>query len=126
MSYDIPGYYYDPNHGGCLRTIIRINSTTYHIIGVYGHSELRPIGDWWTATLTIKGAESHGRVPLTVTFHKEKKDPQNLVMQAWYVVRDGRIEWSDDNCWRPMYHSIHQFNHTKEGRNHFIGTNRQR
>ena len=39
-------YYYDPNHGGCLRIVNKTDRNNYIIKGAYGSDEGKK-GYWW-------------------------------------------------------------------------------
>lgn len=85
---DIEGVWFDPLHGGCLRTI-----SGNRILGVYGSDE-QCTGDPWYATFTRDGNKVH------VHFvGKPGKVPQHMVTRL-----DGRmLRWSDGNVWRKLY-----------------------
>ena len=42
----IEGFYYDPQHGGCLRKIVLYAQNKYKIIGAYGNDEPNTGSKW--------------------------------------------------------------------------------
>lgn len=96
MSDDISGYYFDPNHGNCLRRIYK-KSSTWHIIGAYGNDEPphRP-GEVWKARLKKRGLH------LDIDF-KSKTVDHAKTYSALYCPTERIIRWQDGNTWVQLY-----------------------
>ena len=98
---DLKGYYYDPNHGGCLRTIVPIAPMKYVIHGVYGDDEALQTGTYWSANITT--CEEEGDyIALKVNFSGKKK-PKDKFMDATFHKPSKTIRFPDKNKWLPMY-----------------------
>ena len=66
-------YYYDPNHGGCLRNMKKITNDMYIINGAYGEDEGRK-GHWAAiateGTYTYKNKEYNLKVDFSMKYIK--------------------------------------------------------
>ena len=93
-------YFFDPNHGGCLRIMNKINEDTYIINGAYGVDEGKK--GYWAATAkegnyNYKGRKYNFKVDFSM---KEKKVHGNI----YYALFNKRkIQWQDGNTWIQMY-----------------------
>jgi hypothetical protein len=88
------GFWFDPKHGGCLRRIVRVDATTYHVRGVYGDDEAIAPGQPWTAV--IAWSDGCYRVDFA---GKPTKKTRFLTVRH----RGRRLVWCDGNVWRRMY-----------------------
>jgi len=93
-------YYYDPNHGGCLRNMKKITNDMYIINGAYGEDEGRK-GHWAAiateGTYTYKNKEYNLKVDFSMKYIKTHGP-------IYYALKKGRkIEWQDGNEWKQMY-----------------------
>ena len=104
--HSLEGYYYDPKHGGCFRTVRRLGEGRFMILGVYGAGEARARGEFWSAFVTT-GKETSGKIPMTVTFSGKIREP--VVANADFVVDSKTILWDDKNRWVPCYCHPRQF-----------------
>lgn len=92
----LSGVYYDPKHGGCLRTVRRLRDGRYIIRGVYGNDEAPYTHRPWFAYISFVGAST---TELTVDFVGKIKRQRFLRARV-----DGRrILWGDGNVWTRMY-----------------------
>lgn len=92
------GVYYDPNHGGCLRTVVRQGATTRYVItGVYGDGELVRAGTPWRVHAT-----RYGEHFLTVDF-AEKRTRHARVYHALWCPAARQIAWEDGNVWKRLH-----------------------
>ena len=91
------GVYFDPNHGGCLRTVERRGATHLVITGAYGDGELGRAGTPWRAHATV-----HAGYFLTVDF-SEKKTRHARVYHALWCPKVRQIAWEDGNVWKRMH-----------------------
>jgi hypothetical protein len=89
------GVWFDPKHGGCLRTIDRFGPRAYRIHGVYGDDEGPHTHGYWSAIAT---PDEGGR--FVVDFAgKPIKPVRHLSCRL-----DGRaLRWEDGNVWRKLY-----------------------
>ena len=97
------GYYFDPKHGGCLRTITAWGKGRYIVLGVYGDGERRSPGTFWSAVLVAKGGEKDGRVPFAASFTGKDKEEEGKEMEVSLGVKDRSLRWSDKNVWLPLH-----------------------
>ena len=93
------GFYFDPKHGGCLRRVRRVASTTYHIDGVYGDDEAVGAGAPWHAIARVVARPKAGVLHLKVLFVGKQK--QRCTYDAAYAERT--LHWDDGNAWNQMY-----------------------
>lgn len=93
--------FYDPNHGGCLRTIRKVGANIYLIVGAYGSDEGR-VGYWSAFAKKIKPKILDGKkYNLEVDFtHKEKIKHSKIYLANW---RERKIFWQDGNIWQQLY-----------------------
>lgn len=96
---NIEGTYFDPNHGGCVRTISRTTKKHIYLVrGAYGKNEAHPPNTEWTATM---GIGEEGRF-LTVDF--VGKQVRHLrVYRALWCPKVGEIHWEDGNVWKRVH-----------------------
>lgn len=102
------GYYFDPKHGGCLRTIDgKHNKYTIH--GVYGSDE-KNTGAPWTINATVSPEVQ--RDWRRDSFHSVNVDFTGKVVHhrihykaRWYPTKR-IIKWEDGNYWKQMFVSI--------------------
>ena len=97
------GYYYDPNHGGCLRRVAKIagRTDTYRIIGAYGDDEQpHQAGETWTATMRAQNEH------LTIDFDGKFVTHERLYRALWCPCKRV-IRWQDGNTWYRMYSMRH-------------------
>lgn len=97
--------FYDPNHGGSARYVVRHNDN-YLILGYYQADEVpnvanADVANPWHATFTNKN-----RIPrVTVTFHKHTHHGSQ---KADIVKSSGgtlKFKWDDGNCWQSIRRS---------------------
>ena len=93
------GVYYDPNHGGCVRTIEKRSETQYVITGAYGTGEMARAGTLWRAYARAHGHNGHF---LLVDF-KEKKTKHERVYHALWCPSVRQIAWEDGNVWKRLH-----------------------
>ena len=99
-DYDLTGYYFDPKHGGCLRTIFRYTDTTYALMGAYGDDEVLTQGDLWSGKIEIKAmVENH--IPFRLVF--TGKETSKEYIEGKFMILSKTLEFSDNNTWLPMY-----------------------
>ena len=91
------GFYFDPNHGGCLRRVRRCKGS-YHfcIDGVYGNDEPHT-GEYWFALMTRRRGT---KAKFDVTFVGK---PVKSRMEYTATFFGDSIEWDDGNVWWRMY-----------------------
>lgn len=92
------GWYFDPKHGGCLRRVRRVTSTSYRIDGVYGDDEAVGAGVPWHAVARVVAREP-GVLRLKVFFVGKLK--RRRTYDAAYAERV--LHWDDGNAWIQMY-----------------------
>lgn len=94
-------FYFDPNHGGCLRIVTKLEKDKYLIEGAYGSDE--GAKGHWVATMTKlkKFKYKDEDYNLVVDFGKKKIKTHKSI----YYARIGRrsIKWQDGNKWLQMY-----------------------
>lgn len=100
------GLYYDPKHGGGLRTVVRTETKRwwirgngeekYIIRGVYGSDEAPHTGKVWSAVARKKSGET--RYVVDFAGKPIKKDRHLL---CWREGEDG-VRWQDGNLWKRM------------------------
>jgi len=94
------GQYFDPLHGGCLRTVVRLREGDYLIRGVYGSDET-PTGGAWHARIAVLARDAAG-AELDVDFAgKPAKRPRH--MAARFDAAAQVIRWSDGNVWTRLH-----------------------
>lgn len=117
----IQGFYFDPWHGGCLRSIVRLENRSYLIHGVYGnddnirvpqhleyHREASSTTNrYWYATLDVLDRKGH-LFPLNVDFGG-KPGKTRVHYRAVYNEKKREIKWDDGNVWKQMYYHGKQF-----------------
>ena len=90
------GFYYDPQHGGCMRAIRRDPSGAVVIYGVYGFDEAKRPGSTWYATVQVTGGHF-----LTVDF-VGKTTTHARVLHALWCPDAREIHWEDGNVWKKV------------------------
>lgn len=91
------GWYFDPNHGNCLRKITKVDNNKYKIVGAYGDDEPpHNPGELWNASMTAK------RNHLTIDFESKTVDHARKY-DALYCPTARIIRWQDGNTWVQMY-----------------------
>ena len=91
------GVYYDPNHGGCVRTIEKRDTAHYVITGAYGDGEMGRAGTPWRAYVTVTAQHF-----LTVDF-AEKRTKHAHVYHALWCPSVRQIAWQDGNVWKRLH-----------------------
>ncbi len=94
-------YFYDPNHGNCLRIMHKINKDTYIINGGYGKNEGKK--GHWAAILTKKNnfTKYNKKFNCIIDFSlKDKKIHKNIYYAYW---SNRKIKWQDGNTWIQLY-----------------------
>ena len=94
------GLYYDPLHGRCLRSVRRVSSRAYEVVGVYGSDEDPHTHRPWTAVMTALDGDDEEGTRLRVDF-AGKPLKKNRFMTAVYRRRE--IHWDDGNVWLQLY-----------------------
>lgn len=93
--------FYDPNHGGCLRTMRKIDNNYYVINGAYGSDEGGK-GYWVAfATKSITKNYKNFKYNLVVDFANKKKITHKVKYHAHWIGR--KIHWEDGNTWLELY-----------------------
>lgn len=90
----LTGWYFDPKHGGCLRTIRPLSDGRYRIFGVYGDDEAPHTHQAWFADVRFTSSTT-----MCVDFAGKVKPQRFLTAQ----VRQRTIVWEDGNVWIRMY-----------------------
>ena len=105
---NLAGHYFDPKHGGCLRTISNASGPRYVVLGVYGHDEppYAP-GSFWSAVVETKALEGGETIPCVVRFTGKRNGEK--VMLAKFHVHSKTLHFEDGNTWIPMYANAKQF-----------------
>ena len=94
-------YFYDPNHGNCLRIVNKVDKDTYIINGAYGSDEGKK-GYWAAITKKIKKTYYNGKkYNLKVDFSMKKKINHQQIYYAYMAHR--KIKWQDGNTWLQLY-----------------------
>lgn len=94
-------FYYDPNHGNCLRTMNKVDTKTFVINGAYGADEGKK--GYWAAVaekkrpFVYKGQTYN----LEVNFSFKNKLNHKQIYYAYMVHR--KILWQDGNTWLQLY-----------------------
>ena len=98
---DMEYYFYDPLHGHCLRTMRKVNTNTYLIIGAYGSDEGKK-GYWSATAKKIKPQTKNGKTyNFEINFdNKPKIKHQPIYLANW---KDRKIHWEDGNTWLQLY-----------------------
>lgn len=120
----LEGHYFDPKHGGCFRTVRRRLDGQYTILGVYGNDEMRPAGEFWSATVRV-GVEKTDTIPMVVSFEGKQKEQSSKTLRADFYVDSKTILWEDGNRWLPCYCHLRQFvgDMPRSVRSSYAGTN---
>ena len=93
-------YFFDPNHGGCLRIMNKINDDTYIINGAYGSDEGKK--GYWASTAKEGNYNYKGiKYNLKVDFSMKDKKIHGNTYYALFSKR--KIKWQDGNTWIQMY-----------------------
>ena len=94
-------YYYDPNHGNCLRTMNLIDKSKYIINGAYGADEGKK--GYWAAIAEKKKPFYHEghKYNLEVNFSFKNKIKHQQIYYAYMANR--KIKWQDGNTWLQLY-----------------------
>lgn len=93
-------YYYDPNHGGCLRVMHQIDENTYVINGAYGSDEGKK-GYWAAIAKKINKTIDGKRYNLEIDFEMKKILTHKRIYYA--NMKNRKIHWCDGNTWIQMY-----------------------
>tara|TARA_Y100000389_G_C17144535_1_gene356608 strand:+ start:64 stop:357 length:294 start_codon:yes stop_codon:yes gene_type:complete len=94
----IQGFFYDPNHGGCLRQIVKQKNGDYHIIGAYGNDEAET-GSIWTGIMK----KTNKKNTFIVDFSGKKHVKHGPYKTIWFS-KERKLKWEDNNEWKQMYH----------------------
>ena len=86
------GYYFDPKHGGCLRTVRRTSNDDYLILGVYGSDEACE-GPWHAHATRLWGNV------FRVDFAGKAKRRRFLRC----ALHSRHISWDDGNVWKRLF-----------------------
>jgi hypothetical protein len=97
------GAYYDPKHGGCLRTVSGTGPYTIH--GAYGADEASPYAVWTASMRVSKKTATEWQ--LLVDFAGKPLKPDRL-LTAVFDVEARTIAWQDGNVWTPLYWNASQ------------------
>lgn len=110
------GLYFDPKHGGCLRTVSEVGRGLYSVHGVYGDDEgTCKAGTSWVASMRVLFKGSEGRLVLSVDFgHKSTNHSQRY--KAVYNPNERYIEWQDGNKWFKTFCNKEQLLHAARDR----------
>jgi|TARA_B100001175_G_scaffold93644_1_gene79199 hypothetical protein len=94
-------YYFDPNHGGCLRIVNKISKDSYIINGAYGSDEEKK--GYWAATAkkTKLFDYKDKKYNFIVDFSMKSEKIHKNVYYARMIGR--KIHWQDGNTWQQMY-----------------------
>ena len=94
-------YFYDPNHGNCLRILHQIDSHTYIINGGYGSDEGKK--GHWAAVLQKKSPFQYkgATYNCSIDFSMKKKRHHQPIYHAHWANR--KIKWQDGNTWLQLY-----------------------
>ena len=95
-------FYFDKNHGGCLRMVTKLDKNLSVVKGAYGSDE-KSKGYWFADMHHLKESKTidNKSYNLIVDF-KLKKDLKHK--QKLYANMKGRkIYWEDGNVWLQMY-----------------------
>ena len=106
------GFYYDPQHGGCLRRLRKIGHDMYAIDGVYGGDETPLTGEPWSGTLrVVHSAQDGRRLTLSVDLSSKTFIPETRRKSfgAHWDARRRAIRWDDGVHWRKLYAHSTQF-----------------
>uniref|UniRef100_A0A6C0LJ26 Uncharacterized protein n=1 Tax=viral metagenome TaxID=1070528 RepID=A0A6C0LJ26_9ZZZZ len=94
-------FYFDPNHGGCLRIITKLEKDKYLIEGAYGSDEGGK-GQWVAEMTKTKKFKYKGEdYNLIVDFGKKQIKTHKNIYYAYMGKRT--IKWQDGNKWIQMY-----------------------
>lgn len=94
-------YYFDPNHGGCMRILTKIDKEHFIVQGAYGSDEGGK-GHWVATMKKTKKFDYEGKpYNLIVDFSKKEIKTHKAI---YYALMDKRkIHWQDGNTWIQMY-----------------------
>ena len=94
-------YFYDPNHGNCLRIVNKVDKDTYIINGAYGSDEGKK--GYWAAIAKRKKIFNYKgeKYNLEVNFFMKKKITHQQKYYAYIYRR--KIKWQDGNVWLQLY-----------------------
>jgi len=94
-------YFYDPNHGNCLRILYKIGKNKYIINGSYGNDEGEK-GHWAAVLEKKKSFFKNGeKFNCIIDFSmKEKKTHESIYYASW---NNRKIKWQDGNTWIELY-----------------------
>ena len=94
-------YFYDPNHGNCLRIVNKVDKNVYIINGAYGNDEGKE--GYWAAMAERKKVFHYKgeKYNLEVNFFMKKKRAHKQVYYAYMANR--KIKWQDGNTWLQLY-----------------------
>jgi hypothetical protein len=94
-------YFYDPNHGNCLRIVNKVDKNVYIINGAYGNDEGK--SGYWAAMAEKKKIFKYKgqKYNLEVNFFMKKKITHKQVYYAYMANR--KIKWQDGNTWLQLY-----------------------
>ena len=94
-------YFYDPNHGNCLRIMYKIDKNIYTIHGGYGSDEGKD--GHWTAILTKTPVfhKNNKKFNCTIDFSMKKIRTHEKIYNAYWSNR--KIKWQDGNTWLQLY-----------------------
>ena len=94
-------FFFDPNHGNCLRTMNLIDKHKYIINGAYGADEGKK-GHWAAIAEKKKPFYHNGsKYNLEVNFSLKHKITHKQIYFAYMANR--KIKWQDGNTWLQMY-----------------------
>lgn len=94
-------YYYDPNHGGCLRIFTNVGDNISFIKGAYGNDE-NPKGYWFAEVTHVKKNTYNGKpYNLIVNFKHKIGLTHKTKLHAYMINRE--IKWEDGNVWKQLY-----------------------
>lgn len=94
-------YYFDPNHGGCLRIMHKMNNNDFIINGAYGSDEGKK-GYWCASAKKVEEFEYKGETYNLIVDFKQKsiKTHKNIF---YANMKSRKIHWQDGNTWIQMY-----------------------
>ena len=93
------GWYFDPNHGGCLRRVEKI-AHGFRIHGVYGDDEMPLTHRPWSAVATKHPTKQHTYL---VDFAGKHLLAHKRVYEARWDGKRRRLSWEDGNTWFHMF-----------------------
>ena len=94
-------YFYDKNHGNCLRILYKINKNEYTIIGGYGSDEGKK-GNWSAKLIKKENFIKNGqKFNAIIDFNPKSKKTHGNIYHAYWSNR--KIHWQDGNTWLELY-----------------------